>query len=167
MRSAACFTLLGKAPAWLRAHDPDLAATRRAARTALVMPALFALCGQVFHSPAMATYAAFGSFSMLLLVEFTGPVVQRLRAHVGLAVAWAVLICLGTLAARQGGVAVAATVVVAFVVLFSGVVSSVLAGASTALLLAFVLPVTTPAPLSQLPERLAISTDAWPTRSLW
>ncbi|MFJ4585476.1 FUSC family protein [Streptomyces echinatus] len=155
MRSAASFTLLGKVPAWLRAHDPGLAATRRAARTALVMPALFALCGQVFHSPPMATYAAFGSFSMLLLVEFTGPLVQRLRAHLGLAVAWAVLICLGTLAARQSAVAVAATVVVAFVVLFSGVVSSVLAGASTALLLAFVLPVTTPAPLSQLPERLA------------
>ncbi|MFG2125539.1 FUSC family protein [Streptomyces sp. NPDC048710] len=140
---------------WLRSHDPELAATRRAARTALVMPALFALCTQVFHSSAMATFAAFGSFSMLLLVEFTGPMVQRLRAHVGLAVAWLLLICLGTLAARESWVAVTATVVVGFVVLFSGVVSSVLAGASTALLLAFVLPVTTPAPLSQLPERLA------------
>ncbi|MFF7128099.1 FUSC family protein [Streptomyces sp. NPDC008240] len=142
-------------PAWLRSRDPELAATRRAARTALVMPALFALCTQVFHSSAMATFAAFGSFSMLLLVEFTGPTVQRLRAHVGLAVAWLLLICLGTLAARESWVAVTATVVVGFVVLFSGVVSSVLAGASTALLLAFVLPVTTPAPLSQLPERLA------------
>ena len=82
-----------QAVAWLRAHDPALAATRRAGRTALVMPTLFALCSQVFHSPTMASFAAFGSFSMLLLVEFTGPMVQRLRAHVGLAVAWAVLIC--------------------------------------------------------------------------
>jgi len=147
--------LPGRLPAWLRDHDPGLAATRRAARTALVMPALFALCGQLLKSSTMATYAAFGSFSMLLLVEFTGPMVQRLRAHVGLALGWAALICLGTLVARTDWLAVATMVVVGFLVLFSGVVSSVLAGASTALLLAFILPVTSPAPLSQLPDRLA------------
>lgn len=147
--------LFGWVPAWLRDHDPGLVATRRAARTALVMPALFALCTQVLDSTTMATFAAFGSFSMLLLVEFTGPMVQRLRAHLGLAVAWVVLICLGTLVARVTWLAVAVMVVVGFLVLFSGVVSSVLAGATTALLLAFILPVTSPAPLSQLPERLA------------
>ncbi|MEY9872045.1 putative membrane protein YccC [Streptacidiphilus sp. MAP12-33] len=140
---------------WLRGHDPGLAATRRAGRTAVVMPALFALCTQVLHSPTMASFAAFGSFSMLLLVDFGGPMVERLRAQAGLAVAWAVLICVGTLAARQTWLAVLATVVVGFVVLFSGVVSSVLAGSATALLLAFVLPVSAPAPLTQLPDRLA------------
>lgn len=144
-----------RAVQWLRAHDPGLAAIRRAGRTAIVMPALFALCTQVLHSTAMASFAAFGSFSMLLLVEFTGPMVQRLRAQAGLAVAWAVLICLGTLTARVTWLAVVVTVVVGFLVLFSGVVSSVLAGTATALLLAFVLPVTTPVPLSQLPDRLA------------
>ncbi|MEU1403243.1 FUSC family protein [Streptomyces sp. NPDC005728] len=155
MRAAPRIGRAVRVPAWLKAHDPELAATRRAARTAVVMPTLFALCSEVFHSPAMATFAAFASFSMLLLVEFTGPMVQRLRAHVGLAAAWLLLICLGTVAARVSWVAVAATVAVGFLVLFSGVVSSVLAGASTALLLAFVLPVSSPAPLSQLPERLA------------
>lgn len=146
---------LGRPLEWLRTHDPELAATRRAARTALVMPALFAFCSQVLHSPTMATFAAFGSFSMLLLVEFTGPMVQRLRAHLGLAMAWAALICLGTLVADETWLAVVVTVVVGFLVLFSGVVSSVLAEATTALLLAFVLPVASPAPLSQLPDRLA------------
>jgi len=38
--------LPGRVRSWLRAHDPELAATRRAGRAALVMPALFALCGQ-------------------------------------------------------------------------------------------------------------------------
>ncbi|MEU9238806.1 FUSC family protein [Streptomyces sp. NPDC048385] len=148
----------GRAPrwvTWLRGQDPDLAATRRAARTALVMPALFALCTEVLHSPAMASYAAFGSFSMLLLVDYSGPMVERLRAQAALAVAWLVLICLGTLAAQRLWLAVAATVVTGFAVLFAGVVSSVLAGSSTALLLAFVLPVSAPAALSQLPGRLA------------
>jgi uncharacterized membrane protein YccC len=140
---------------WLRAHDGGLAATRRAGRTALVMPALFALCTQVLHAPAMASFAAFGSFSMLLLVDFGGPMVERLRAQAGLAVAWAVLICLGTLVAHRTWLAVLTTLVVGFAVLFSGVVSSVLAGSTTALLLGFVLPVATPVPLSQLPDRLA------------
>lgn len=140
---------------WLRQHDPALAATRRAGRTALVMPALFALCTQVIHSASMATYASFGAFAMLLMVEYTGPMVQRLRAHLGLAVAWAVLICLGTLVARVTWLAVLCTVAVGFVVLFSGVVSSVLASSATPLLLAFILPVTSPVALSQLPDRIA------------
>ncbi|WP_084724790.1 FUSC family protein [Streptacidiphilus melanogenes] len=140
---------------WLRTHDPGLAATRRAGRTAIVMPALFALCTQVLHAPATASFAAFGSFSMLLLVDYSGPMVERLRAQAELAVAWAALLCLGTLAAHRTWLAVLVTLVVAFVVLFSGVVSSVLAGSTTALLLGFVLPVATPVPLSQLPDRLA------------
>ncbi|MFM9700412.1 FUSC family protein [Streptomyces europaeiscabiei] len=144
-----------RAVSWLRDHDPELAATRRAGRTAIVMPALFALCSEVIGSPTMATFAAFGSFSMLLLVEFTGPIAQRLRAHLGLAVAWAALISLGTVVADETWLAVSVMVVIGFLVLFSGVVSSVLAGASTALLLAFILPVTSPAPFSDLPDRIA------------
>ncbi|MEU9382571.1 FUSC family protein, partial [Streptomyces sp. NPDC048279] len=148
----------GRAPrwvTWLRDRDPDLAATRRAGRTALVLPALFALSGEVFHNPTMASFAAFGTFSMLLLVDYSGSMVERLRAQAALAVAWLVLICVGTLAAAQIWLAVLATVVVGFGVLFAGVVSSVLAGSSTALLLAFVLPVSAPVSLSQLPDRLA------------
>jgi uncharacterized membrane protein YccC len=45
--------------------------------------------------------------------------------------------------------------VVAFGVMFAGVVSSVLAGATTALLLAFILPVSLPGPISSIPDRLA------------
>src|SRR5258708_25011080 len=45
--------------------------------------------------------------------------------------------------------------VVAFTVLFAGVVSSVLAGATTSLLLAFILPVSLPGPASQIPDRVA------------
>ncbi|MEU3985107.1 FUSC family protein [Streptomyces sp. NPDC026672] len=140
---------------WLREHDPQFAATRRAARTALVMPSLFALCVEVIGSPTMATFAAFGSFSMLLLTDFSGPLTQRLRAQLGLTVAWLVLICLGTLAAQRAWLAITGMVVVGFLVLFAGVVSSVLAGVSTPLLLAFVLPLTVPVPLSELPARLA------------
>ena len=44
---------------------------------------------------------------------------------------------------------------IAFAVLFAGVVSSVLAGATTSLLLAFILPVSLPGSVSSIPDRLA------------
>ncbi|HEV2370637.1 MAG TPA: FUSC family protein, partial [Streptosporangiaceae bacterium] len=52
-------------------------------------------------------------------------------------------------------VAAAAMAAAAFGVTFAGVVSSVLAGATTSLLLAFILPVSLPGPISSIPARLA------------
>jgi hypothetical protein len=141
--------------AWLREHDHGFAALRRAGRAALVMPAMFALADKVIANAGVATFAAFGSFAMLLLVDFSGPMRDRLRAQAMLAVACAVLIALATLASRTTWLAAAAMAVVAFGVLFAGVVSSVLAGATTALLLAFILPVSLPGSVSSIPDRLA------------
>jgi hypothetical protein len=140
---------------WLQTHDPGYSALRRAARTALIMPAMFALGDKVIGNPVLATFAAFGSFAMLLLVDFSGPIKDRLVDQAALGVACAVLICLGTLASRTAWLAAVAMAVVAFAVLFSGVVSSVLAGVTTPLLLSFILPVTLPGPVSSIPERVA------------
>jgi hypothetical protein len=57
-------------------------------------------------------------------------------------VACCALICLGTLVSETAWLAAASMAVVGVVVLFAGVISSVPAGATTALLLAFVLPAT-------------------------
>ncbi|MFI0942986.1 FUSC family protein [Streptomyces sp. NPDC021020] len=147
--------LPARALAWLRGRDPGLAATRRAGRGAIVMPGLFALCSQVIGSREMASFAAFGAFAMLLLVDFDGPLPRRLRAMAALAATWAVLICWGTAVSRVTWLGVASMAVVGFAVLFCGIVSSTLAGATTALLLGFILPVSLRAPLSALPDRLA------------
>ncbi len=140
---------------WLRERDRGFAALRRAGRAALVMPAMFALGDLVVGNPAFATFAAFGSFAMLLLVDFPGPMRARLQAQASLAVTGGVFVCLGTLASRSAWLAAIAMALVAFGVLFAGVVSSVLAGATTSLLLAFILPVSLPAPASAIPDRLA------------
>jgi uncharacterized membrane protein YccC len=116
---------------------------------------MFALGDKVIGNPNVATFAAFGSFAMLLLVGFTGPMRQRLQAQAALAVVGAIFICLGTLASAQAWLAAAAMALVGFGVLFAGVVSSVLAGATTSLLLAFILPVAVVAPPSAVPARLA------------
>ncbi|MGA9859084.1 MAG: FUSC family protein [Solirubrobacteraceae bacterium] len=119
------------------------------------MPSAFAFSGEVLKDPVMATFAAFGSFAMLLLVDFTGPIRDRVRSQAALALTCGVLICLGTLVCTHTWLAAAITAVVAFAILFAGVVSSVIASASTPLLLSFVLPVSLPGPVSSIPDRLA------------
>jgi hypothetical protein len=140
---------------WLGRRDRGLAALRRATRTAIIMPTMFAVGDKVIGNPQLATFAAFGSFAMLLLVDFGGPMAERLQAEAALAVTGGVFVCLATLASQTAWLAAVAMAVVGFGVIFAGVVSSVLAGATTALLLAFILPVSLAAPASAVPDRLA------------
>jgi uncharacterized membrane protein YccC len=140
---------------WLGQRDRGFAALRRATRTAIIMPAMFALGDKVIGNPQLATFAAFGSFAMLLLVDFGGPMAERLQAQAALAVTGGVFVCLATLASQTAWLAAVAMAVAGFAVIFAGVVSSVLAGATTALLLAFILPVSLTAPASAVPDRLA------------
>ncbi len=140
---------------WLPAHDPGLRALRRAGRAAILMPAMFALGDRVIGNATVATFAAFGSFAMLLLVDFTGPMRDRLQAQAALTIVCGVLVSLGTLASNSEVLGALAMAAVAFAVLFAGVVSSVLASATTSLLLAFILPVSLAGPASSIPDRLA------------
>jgi uncharacterized membrane protein YccC len=140
---------------WLRSRDAGLLALRRAGRAAIVMPGLLALSVKVIGNPVMATFAAFGSLSMLLFVAFGGRMRERLPSQVALVLTGAVFACLGTLASRADWLAALAMLVVGFLVLFAGVVSSALASASTSLLLAFILPVMLRGPASSIPDRLA------------
>src|ERR1700690_3392009 len=140
---------------WLHAHDPGLRALRRAGRAAILMPAMFALGDRVIGNATVATFAAFGSFAMLLLVDFTGPMRDRLQAQAALTIVCGVLVSLGTLASNSEVLGALAMAAVAFAVLFAGVVSSVLASATTSLLLAFILPVSLAGPASSIPDRLA------------
>jgi hypothetical protein len=140
---------------WLGQRDHDFAALRRAGRTAIVMPAMFAVGDKVIGNAEVATFAAFGSFAMLLLVDFGGPMAERLQAQPALVIVGGLFVCIGTLAAQTVWLAAAAMAAVGFGVIFAGVVSLVLAGATTALLLAFILPVSLAGPVSSVPDRLA------------
>ncbi|HEX3308596.1 MAG TPA: FUSC family protein, partial [Streptosporangiaceae bacterium] len=84
-----------------------------------------------------------------------GSMAERFQAQAALAVTGGVFVCLATLASQTVWLAAVAMAVVGFGVIFAGVVSSVLAGATTALLLAFILPVSLAAPASAVPDRLA------------
>ncbi|WP_374008853.1 FUSC family protein [Leifsonia sp. LS-T14] len=118
------------------------------------MPLLFALASGVIRNPDVAIFSAFGSFAMLLFVDFGGPLRERVQALATVAVVGAVLICLGTLASHPVWLSAVAMAVVALLVLFAGSVSSVSASASTSLLLAFILPVTLPGTVASIGPRL-------------
>ena len=138
----------------LQLDDPQLTALKSAARAAIVLPAVFAVADKVIQDPQTALFAAFGSFAMLVFVDFTGPLRSRFVAYVVLACVGAANIVVGTLCSRNAWLAAAAMAVVGFLVLFSGVISGYFAAAGTAALLTFVLPVTIAAPMSAVPARL-------------
>ncbi|WP_233265334.1 FUSC family protein [Leifsonia sp. AG29] len=139
---------------WFSRHDPGLSALRRAGRAAIVMPLLFAFGSRVVGNPDVAVFAAFGSLAMLLFVDFSGLLIERLQAYLALAVAGAVLVTLGTLASQPPWLSAVAMGVVGLAVMFAGSVSSTLASSSTALLLAFILPVTLHGSIASIAPRL-------------
>lgn len=136
-------------------RDPGRMAFKNAVRLGLVAPAAFAFAFVVLDDPAAATFAVFGSLGLLLFADFGGPRRVRAVSFLGLAAAGALLVALGTLAGTRPWLAVAGMAVAGFVVLFSGVLNGAFAAASTCALLAFVLAVTVPAPVGELPSRLA------------
>ena len=132
----------------------DLAALKSAARAAIVIPAVFALADKVIQQPQTSIFAAFGSFAMLVLVDFRGAPRERLVAYLGLGCVGALFITLGTLCSRDPWLAAGSMAVVGFVVLFSGAAGGYFAAGATGAILIFVLPVTIPAPNSAIPDRL-------------
>jgi hypothetical protein len=138
----------------LQIVDPGLFSLEHAARAAIVMPAIVALAVKVIQDQQTTFLAAFGSVAILVFTEFGGPPFTRLTAYLALAVAGAGVISLGTLCSRTAWLAVVAMAVIGFLILLSGVISGYFAAARTPALLAFILPVSIPAPPSPIPARL-------------
>jgi uncharacterized membrane protein YccC len=160
----------------LQRVDPGMASLRSAARAAIVMPAVFAFADNLIGNTQTALFAAFGSFAMLVMVDFTGPRRSRFVAYLALAGVGAANIVLGTLCSQNDWLGAAAMAVVGFAILFAGAINGYFAAAGTSALLTFVLPVTIAAPTSAIPARLegwALAAAAgicahmllWPARS--
>ena len=138
----------------MRIRDPGWVSLRSAVRAAIVMPSVFAFADKVVGEAQVATFAAFGSFAMLVLVEFSGPTRSRVTAYVALAFAGAANIAIGTLCSNEAWLAATAMGVIGFAILFAGIVNGYFAAATTAALLTFILASMIPAPASAVPERL-------------
>jgi hypothetical protein len=153
----------------------NIEALKSAARAAIVMPAVFGFADQVVGNAQTSIFAAFGSFAVLVLVEFGGLPRARLIAYLVFTTVGVALITLGTLCSRDAWLAAGATGAVGFLTLFSGAFSGYLAAASTGAILLFVLPANIASPNSVIPDRLlgfalaasvgtAASLLLWPAR---
>ena len=140
--------------AWFRRHDPHGYALRRAIRTAVVVPVVLALAQLLFGHAQPVIFASFGSFAILVFVDFPGDRSARTAGYLGLVLVGATLITLGTLASRPGWLAVVGMAVAGFAVSFAGALSAAAAAAVRAALLTFVLPVTLPAGPDQIGPRI-------------
>ncbi|HEY3971103.1 MAG TPA: FUSC family protein [Solirubrobacteraceae bacterium] len=139
----------------LRAADPGMFVLKSALRAAIVMPLAFALSLEAIDAKQMALFAAFGSMALLVFADFGGPRRTRLRAYLLLMAVGAVLIVLGTLCSRSTWLATIAMGLVAFAILFTGVLDDYVVAARAAVTLTFVLPVMVPANAAEIPTRLA------------
>ena len=156
----------------LQIEDPGLFSLKRAARAAIVMPAVFAFADRVIQDSNTTLFAAFGSIALLVFTDFGGPWRRRLAAYLALAVAGVALITLGTLCSQTPWLAVAAMAVAGFAILYSGAISAYFAAAGRAALLLFIIPVAFPGPPSAIPARLegwalAASAGICATMLLW
>jgi uncharacterized membrane protein YccC len=138
----------------LAKRDPGLHATRRAGRAAIFVPLLLWFGKDVLDDPVLGVFAALGSVGMLVFVNFTGPMRERVFAQAMLAICGGALICLGTLTSTVTWLAAVATLLIVFAIIFAGIFSSLLAGASTVLVISFVLSATLAAPAEAIPDRL-------------
>jgi uncharacterized membrane protein YccC len=136
----------------VRARDPEFDALRRAARAGVVLPIAAAVSFAVGGGSQTPLFTIFGCVALLILVDFPGNRPARALAYCGLGFNGAVLITLGTLVAPHPWLSVAVMFVLGVVVIFSGVLSEIVAAGQRATLLMFVLPACIP--VGPLPERL-------------
>uniref|UniRef100_UPI003B3AC53F FUSC family protein n=1 Tax=Nakamurella sp. TaxID=1869182 RepID=UPI003B3AC53F len=139
---------------WMQAHDPEGNAGRKAIKVAIAAT-IGVVIGTVVGNAQITLFASFGSVALLLFADFPGNRGARLGAYAGLYGTGLVFITLGTLMAPVPWLAVAGMALFGFLILFSGVLSAALAGASRAALLTFILPVMVPVPLTDIPGRWA------------
>lgn len=147
-------TRAGLAASWL-AKDPGLVALRRAARAALVLPLGFAFAKFVTGDPQVEAFVAFGCFALIVMAGFGGARLHRAAAYVTTTLVGAALVALGTLASPSAGIAALAMLLLGFGIQFMGALGGYVKAATPALLLAFILALSLPAPPAAIGPRLA------------
>src|ERR1700682_3146173 len=106
-------------PSALKApRDPGLAALRRAARAAIVIPLAFGFGQFVLHDLQNAIFMVFGGFALLVMSDFAGLRRPPAIAYLTAALEGAVLLAPGTVVAQNVALAGATMLLVGFVISF-------------------------------------------------
>ncbi len=127
---------------WLK--DPGGVFLRRALRVAFVLPITYFFVQDVLHLQYGTGIASFTSYALLGLADFGGPRKSRAKAYVITGLVGLPLVVLGSLLSSYLIVSILAAGLVAFAVNYAGVLRGYFASAGVALLLPFVMAVTSP-----------------------
>jgi hypothetical protein len=127
------------------AHQRRLAGLARSVRAAIVVPSIFALSLIAIKQPEMAGFAVFGTFAQQVLVNYDSAGTARYAQSAMLTILGTAVIGVGALASTSAWVAVGGAATVGFFSELPSIGRWRLAPFRTALLLAFMLAVATPA----------------------
>jgi uncharacterized membrane protein YccC len=138
----------------LQRLDPNLVALRRGARAAVVVPLVFSIARLLIGDAQALIFVIFGSFALLVMADFGGPRRARLLAYLATVLAGAILVAFGTLVSATVAGAAVAMLSVGLALSFAAVLGGYPAAAQPALLLAFVIAVSLPAPAFEIPAQV-------------
>jgi hypothetical protein len=127
------------------AHQRRLAGLARSARTAIIVPSIFALTLIAIKQPEMAGFAVFGTFAQQVLVTYDSAGTARYTQSAMLTISGLVTISVGALASTNAWLAVGGAATVGFLSELPLIDRGRIAPLRTALLLGFMLAVVTPA----------------------
>ncbi len=134
--------------------DRKRLALRRAIRVAVVAPIGYVIANYGLGLGPAAMLTVFAVFALLALTDFGGRTGPRFWAYILTGFVGTIAIALGTFASYHLVSAIIGTVVFVFVVAFAAVLRGYVATATTALLLPFVIAVTSATPLPDLPATM-------------
>ncbi|MGK2932611.1 MAG: FUSC family protein [Solirubrobacterales bacterium] len=118
------------------------------------MPVAYALATHFVGGNHAPIFAAFGSFALLAMVDFSGRTPARVAAYLGLAAAGAILITIGTLCSGFLLLSTLTAGAITFAISFAGVINGYFAAARIAAVLLIVLPIMVPADANAIDDRL-------------
>jgi Fusaric acid resistance protein-like len=139
----------------LNAHERNLAALARSARTAIVVSSLFAVALLVIKQPAVAGFAVFGTFAHQALVNYDPQGTTRFAQSAMLTLLGVITVSVGTLASGSAWLAVSVTFVAGILSELPEPTSSRVSSIRQALLLSFLCAVAVPAPALSIFPHLA------------
>lgn len=127
-----------------RIHDPGGIFLRRSLRIAIVLPLVYILMEYGLNLPDGAGIASFTAYALLGLADFGGPPMSRVKAYLVTGAVGTGLVILGSLLSNFMILSIVASGVVAFAINYTGVLRGYFTAAATALLLPFVMALTSP-----------------------
>jgi uncharacterized membrane protein YccC len=138
---------------WASKRDPNYIALRRSTRAAVIMPIVFVVTDKIIGNSSFSLFASFGSLATLLLVSFAGSKRDHIVEAGAMILTELILVCIGTAVSKVIWLSVIVTAIIMFCIFAFATLKPSLNKMTTSLLVSFILPVTVPGSIHDIPGR--------------